>query len=138
MSLRLAWNSPHSNRHTGVVPGERFRLLRLRMSRPARNNQPIAIGTRVLYMEEPGCVIALNIAALGRWPAHLYPFLVLLDCGLVVRCHSLDLDVDNTDSLTGSPQQSTAHSQTSATSGQPLACERSGAGTGKPESTIWY
>lgn len=98
MPLHLAWKSPSPLRPAGIIPGERFRLLRTRMNRPARNNLPLSIGTRVFYMEEPGCITALNIAAIGRWPAHLYPFIVQLDCGLTLRCHALDLDVDTSSS----------------------------------------
>ena len=92
-------------------------------------------------MEEPGCVIALNIAALGRWPAHLYPFIVQLDCGLTIRCHALDLDVD-TDSINTDDKNKTGTSMRSSGNGvglhDPTAISRSGDTAGKPGSTMWY
>ena len=43
MPLHLAWKSNHPNRPSGTLPGERFRLLRLRMKRPSRNNLQLSI-----------------------------------------------------------------------------------------------
>lgn len=112
MSLQVVWNSPMTTRDAGDVSGERARLLRVRMRRNARNQLPVRLGERVLYMDEPGCVVALNISGMGRWPAHLYPFVILLDCGLVVRAHAMDLEVE------------TPHNRTT--------------GAGKSESTVWF
>lgn len=105
MSLHVVWSSPLTQPAAGEVPGERARLLLTRFKRPARNNQSILLGARVRYLDEPGRVIAFNISAIGRWPAHLYPFLVLLDCGLLVRAHSLDLEVEiQGDTHAGKPE----------------------------------
>lgn len=112
MHLNLVWRSQSPPRDTGEIAGERSRLLRTRLKRPSRNNQALTLGSRVYYMDEPGRIIAINIAALGRWPAHLYPFIVQLDCGLVVRAHAMDMEADT-------------------------ACPTD-RGTGKPESTLWY
>ncbi len=141
MPLHLAWKSPHPKQPNGTLPGERFKLLRLRMKRPSRNNLQLSIGTRVLYMEEPGCVTALNIAAIGRWPAHLYPFIVQLDCGLTIRCHALDLDVDIDSINTGDKNKvgTPMHgSENSVGLHDPNAISRPGDTADKPGSTMWY
>lgn len=105
MPLHVVWNSHVAPPDSGEIPGERSRLLRTRLKRPSRDNRPLAIGQRVLYLDDPGRIIAINIASTGRWPAHLYPFLVLLDCGLVVRCHALDLEADPTKALPVRPSE---------------------------------
>jgi hypothetical protein len=71
----------------------RSALMSARLKRPSRNDRTIKVGQPVEYEGEIGTVSAINIACLGRWPGHIYPYVVTLDCGLVVRCNNLDLRI---------------------------------------------
>ena len=71
----------------------RSTLMAARLKRPSSNERTIKLGQQVEYEGESGVVAAINIACLGRWPGHIYPYVVNLDCGLVVRCNNLDLRI---------------------------------------------
>jgi hypothetical protein len=91
MSLWLAFDNQSQDCTNFDERQHRVNLMLARLHRPSMNNRSIKIGQRVTYLNEPGTVIAVNISNYGRWPGHLYPYVVHLDCGLTTRCSNLDL-----------------------------------------------
>jgi len=76
-----------------TIQERRSTMMAARLKRPSQNERKIKVGQCVEYDGERGVVCAINIACLGRWPGHIYPYVVTLECGLVVRCNNLDLRI---------------------------------------------
>jgi hypothetical protein len=91
MGIQLAWRGSQGNAQNRDSRQRRAELMFARLARPSIDQRKLQLGQRVTYNEEPGQIVAINIASLGRWPGHLYPYVVALDCGLMIRCNNLDL-----------------------------------------------
>lgn len=91
MGIQLAWKASADSTPNDRMRRQRSELMFARLQRPSIDRKALRLGQRVAYHAEPGTIVAINIASLGRWPGHLYPYVVALDCGLVVRCNNLDL-----------------------------------------------
>jgi hypothetical protein len=96
MTITLAYKNSTEHARYQLQESNRERrsaLMAARLKRPSSNERIIKVGQQVEYEGESGVVAAINISCLGRWPGHIYPYVVILDCGLVVRCNNLDLRI---------------------------------------------
>jgi hypothetical protein len=91
MGVQLAWEGSQKSVQNKDSRQRRAELMFARLARPSLDKCKLQLGQRVTYNAEPGQIVAINISSLGRWPGHLYPYVVVLDCGLTIRCNNLDL-----------------------------------------------
>ncbi len=98
MALSLAYSKTHTSGAIGAA-GHAHQEHR---SHPTHwINKQIRVGTRVLVDRSFGKVVGYNIAGFGMWVGALYPLVVELEDGTVMRCKPCE--------ITPLPASDTAH-----------------------------